>query len=46
MKNMQVTLSEEINSIVSYARDEAMRTGSYVIETDHLLLGLLRHADN
>lgn len=43
---MQIGLSEEINLIISYARDEAMRTGSYVIETDHLLLALLRHAEN
>ncbi len=43
---MQIGLSEEINLIISYARDEAMRTGSYAIETDHLLLALLRHEDN
>ncbi|MBO4469607.1 MAG: hypothetical protein J5740_04395 [Bacteroidales bacterium] len=32
--------------IISYARDEAMRTGDYAITTDHLLLGILRHEDN
>ncbi len=43
---MQISLSEEVNTIIGYARDEAMRTGSYAIETDHLLLALLRHRDN
>lgn len=32
--------------ILSYARDEAMRTGEAAVGTDHLMLGLLRHADN
>lgn len=39
-------ISEELNTIVSYAREEAMRTGSYSITPDHLFLGLLRHRDN
>lgn len=39
-------ISDELNLIVKYAREEAMRTGSYGIGTDHLCLGLLRHADN
>ncbi|MCR5351143.1 MAG: Clp protease N-terminal domain-containing protein, partial [Bacteroidales bacterium] len=33
-------------TILGYARDEAMRTGSYGIGADHIVLGLLRHRDN
>lgn len=43
---MEMRISEELNTIVKYAREEAMRTGSYGIGTDHLMLGVLRHADN
>lgn len=43
---MQTLVSQELLKIISYARDEAMRTGDYAISTDHLLLGILRHADN
>jgi len=43
---MQIRISEELNTILLYARDEAMRTGSYAIGADHLMLGILRHADN
>ena len=43
---MQTQVSQELLKIISYARDEAMRTGDYAIGTDHLLLGILRHADN
>ncbi len=39
-------ISEELGTIVSYARDEAMRTGCPTITTDHLILGLIRHQDN
>lgn len=43
---MQTQVSQELLKIITYARDEAMRTGDYCITTDHLLLGILRHADN
>lgn len=43
---MQTQVSGELLKIITYARDEAMRTGDYSISTDHLLLGVLRHADN
>ena len=43
---MEMKISDELNLIVRYAREEAMRTGSYGIGTDHLVLGILRHADN
>ena len=39
-------ISEEFDNIVAFAREEAMRTGSYSIEADHLFLGILRHAHN
>lgn len=43
---MQTRFSEELEKIVEYARDEAMRTGYYAICTEHLLLGMLRHSGN
>lgn len=39
-------ISEELNTIVGYAKEEAMRTGNYQITPDHLLLGILRHGHN
>ena len=39
-------ISKEFDSIVALAREEAMRTGSYSIGADHLLLGILRHGDH
>lgn len=43
---MEIRMSDELNDIIRYARDEAMRTGSYGIGPDHLFLGVLRHGDN
>lgn len=43
---MQIGLSPEASSVLSHARDEAMRTGSYGVGPDHILLGILRHSDN
>lgn len=43
---MQVRFSGEVDRIVGFARDEAMRTGWYGIGIDHLFLGILRHAEN
>ena len=43
---MEIKFSPELLCILNYARDEAMRTGSYGIGADHLVLGLLRHRDN
>lgn len=39
-------ISDEFYTILAYAREEAMRTGSYVITPDHLFLGILRHSSN
>ncbi len=43
---MDIKVSDELNSIITYAREEALRTGSYGIGPDHLLLGIIRHAEN
>ena len=43
---MEIKFSQELLCILNYARDEAMRTGSYGIGADHIMLGLLRHRDN
>ena len=43
---MEISISDELNSIVNYSREEAMRTGSYGIAPDHLFLGMLRHREN
>ena len=43
---MEIRISDELNDIIRYARDDGMRTGSYGIGPDHLFLGVLRHGDN
>ena len=43
---MQLQISDDLNGIIKYAREEAMRTGSYGIGPDHLFLGVIRHEDN
>ena len=43
---MKIKFSQEMLTILGYARDEAMRTGCYGIGADHIVLGLLRHRDN
>jgi len=43
---MEISISDELNSIINYSREEAMRTGSYGIAPDHLFLGILRHKEN
>lgn len=43
---MELRISNELNHILTYAREEAMRTGSYTVECDHLMLGILRHGSN
>ena len=41
-----IQISDQLNGIIKYAREEAMRTGSYGIGPDHLFLGIIRHEDN
>ncbi len=43
---MEISISDELHSIISYSREEAMRTGSYGIAPDHFFLGLIRHREN
>ena len=43
---MQLQITEDLNAIIKYAREEAMRTGSYGIGPDHLFLGIIRHEEN
>ena len=43
---MELKVSDNLSGIINYAREEAMRTGSYGIGPDHLLLGIIRHGEN
>lgn len=43
---MQLQLSNELNDILTYAKEESMRLGNYTISTDHLILGILRQREN
>lgn len=43
---MEISISDELNSIINFSREEAMRTGCYGIAPDHLYLGILRHKEN
>ncbi len=45
-EQMEIKFSDELNATLSYSREEAMRTGSYGIGPDHMLLGILRHGAN
>lgn len=45
-QDMEIRISDELNNIIRYAREEAMRTGSYGIGPDHLFLGMMRQGDN
>ena len=44
--DMEIKVSEELNGIIKYAVEEAMRTGSYGIGPDHLFLGIIRHEES
>ena len=43
---MEISISDELNSIINFSREEAMRTGSYGIGPDHFFLGIIRHREN
>ena len=43
---MEIKISGELNEIIRYAREEALRTGNYGISPDHLILGIVRHRQN
>jgi ATP-dependent Clp protease ATP-binding subunit ClpC len=43
---MELKLSPEVNQIINYSREEAMRLGNYVIAPEHLMLGIIRQGAN
>lgn len=43
---MQLQFSNEVNDILSYSKEEAMRLGGYIILPDHIVLGIIRHREN
>lgn len=43
---MDFRFSEDFVKVLEYSRDEALRTGWHNICPDHIMLGILRHADN
>ena len=43
---MRLKLPEELNSILIYSREEAIRLGKSEISPYHLLLGIIRHKEN
>ena len=43
---MNLQLSDELNDILSYSREEAMRLGSVMVTPDHFILGMIRHGNN
>ena len=43
---MKNDLSDKLSKILECACHEAMRTGSYEIRPEHLILGVIRHRDN
>ena len=43
---MNLRLSNELNDILSYSREEAMRLGTLIITPDHFVLGIMRHGQN
>ena len=43
---MEISISDELNSIINFSREEAMRTGCYGIAPDHMFLGIIRHKEN
>ncbi len=43
---MYINIPEKLNTIITYAREEAIRMGSRVLTTDHLILGMIRQSDN
>lgn len=45
-KKMYINIPDKLNTIITYAREEALRLGSRVITTDHLILGMIRQSDN
>ena len=43
---MEINLSEKLKTILNYGMDEANRLGNGYVGVGHIVLGMLRHADN
>ncbi|MDR0581719.1 MAG: ATP-dependent Clp protease ATP-binding subunit [Prevotellaceae bacterium] len=43
---MELKLSPEVHQIINYSREEAMRLGNYIVEPEHLVLGIIRQENN
>lgn len=43
---MEQRFSDDFLKVLEFSRDEALRTGWHNICPDHIMLGILRHADN
>ena len=43
---MEIKFTDSLRAILTFAREEALRTGHITIEPDHLILGILRHERN
>lgn len=43
---MHLQLSDELNDILTFAGEEAVRLGNYTVTTDHLVLAILRQREN
>ena len=43
---MEQRFSDDFSKVLEFSRDEALRTGWHNICPDHIMLGILRHADN
>jgi ATP-dependent Clp protease ATP-binding subunit ClpC len=45
-KSMELKLSPEVHQIINYSREEAMRLGNYIVDPEHLMLGIIRQENN
>jgi ATP-dependent Clp protease ATP-binding subunit ClpC len=43
---MELKLSAEVNEIIHYSREDAIRLGNNAVSPDHFFLGIIRHANN
>ncbi|MDR3245288.1 MAG: ATP-dependent Clp protease ATP-binding subunit [Prevotellaceae bacterium] len=43
---MELKLSAEVNEIIRYSREDAIRLGNSAVSPDHFFLGIIKHANN
>ena len=43
---MNLKLSAEVNEIINFSKEDAIRLGNNAISPDHFFLGIIRHGDN